>query len=162
KSNAMNNVILVLLRDYLPTGQEFIVRNLNALVNARKGAQVASLVILLFTSTGIFLPLEVALNQVWGIKKNRSYLHNQLISFALAVAVAVLALASVALAAGNQALLNAAFRGDMGHILTAALMKLFAVMASIGIFFLIYWILPNGHISARSVLPAAIAMGLLW
>src|SRR5438876_6369823 len=66
KSNAMNNVILVLLRDYLPTGQEFIVRNLNALVNARKGAQVASLVILLFTSTGIFLPLEVALNQVWG------------------------------------------------------------------------------------------------
>src|SRR4030088_2780312 len=62
-SSAMNDVIVELLRDYLPTGQDFIVRNLNALVNARKGAQVASLVILLFTSTGIFLPLEVALNQ---------------------------------------------------------------------------------------------------
>src|SRR5205085_7566937 len=96
KSNSMNNVILVLLRDYLPTGQEFIVRNLNALVNARKGAQVASLVILLFTSTGIFLPLEVALNQVWGIEKNRSYLRNQIVSLGLAACVGTLALLSVA------------------------------------------------------------------
>jgi membrane protein len=160
-STAMNNVILDLLRDYLPTGQDFIVRNLNALVNARKGAQVASLVILLFTSTGIFLPLEVALNQVWGIKKNRSYLKNQLVSFALAFAVAILALTSVALAAGNQALFSAAFRGEIGKIIGFTAMKTFAVMASIGIFFLIYWALPNGRVAARSVLPAAIVMGLL-
>ena len=161
-SPAMNTVILDLLRDYLPTGQDFIVRNLNALVHARKGAQVASLVILLFTSTGIFLPLEVALNQVWGIKKNRSYLGNQLISFALAFAVAILALLSVALAAGNQALFTSAFHGDIGRVFTFVVMKTFAVMASIGIFFLIYWALPNGRIAPRSVLPAAIVMGLFW
>ena len=161
-SQRMNDVIIQLLQDYLPTGQDFIVRNLNALVNARKGAQVASLVILLFTSTGIFLPLEVALNQVWGIKKNRSYWRNQVISFALAFAVAILTLISVALAAGNQALFSAVFRGDIGNVLTYAMMKAFAVMASIGIFFLIYWALPNGRISPRSVLPAAVAMGLLW
>jgi membrane protein len=160
-SQGMNNMILDLLRDYLPTGQDFIVRNLNALVNARKGAQVASLAILLFTSTGIFLPLEVALNQVWGIKKNRSYLRNQLISFALAFAVAILALTSVALAAGNQALFSASFRGDIGRVIGFVAMKAVAVLASIAIFFLIYWALPNGRISPRGVLPAAIVMGLL-
>jgi YihY family inner membrane protein len=160
-SQAMNNMILDLLRDYLPTGQDFIVRNLNALVNARQGAQVASLVILLFTSTGIFLPLEVGLNQVWGFKENRSYLRNQLISFALAFAVAILALTSVALAAGNQALFSAAFRGDIGKLIGFTAMKAFAVMASIAIFFLIYWALPNGKISPRSVLPAAVMMGLI-
>ena len=160
-SPAMSNVITDLLRDYLPTGQDFILRNLNALVNARKGAQVASLVILLFTSTGIFLPLEVALNQVWGIKKNRSYFKNQLISFALGFAVAILALASVALAAGNQALFTAFFHGDIGRVAGFVVMKVFAVMASIGIFFLIYWALPNGKIAPRNVLPAAIVMGLL-
>src|SRR5947209_1370035 len=37
-SEPMYQVVLQLLRDFLPTGQEFIVRNLNALVNARKGA----------------------------------------------------------------------------------------------------------------------------
>jgi membrane protein len=162
RSNAMNKVIIDLLRDYLPTGQDFIVRNLSALVNARKGAQVASLVILLFTSTGIFLPLEVALNQVWGIKKNRSYFRNQVISFALAFAVAILALTSVALAAGNQALFSAAFRGEIGRIIALGVIKIFAVAASIGIFFLIYWVLPNGKIAPRAVLPAAVTMGLLW
>ena len=161
-SSAMNDVIVELLRDYLPTGQDFIVRNLNALVNARKGAQVASLVILLFTSTGIFLPLEVALNQVWGIKKNRTYLGNQLISFALAFAVAVLALASVALAAGNQALFGASFKGGIGGVMGLVIMKSFALLASIAIFFLIYWALPNGRIAAMDVLPAAAVMGIIW
>ena len=32
---------------------------------ARHRAQIVSLVILLITSTGIFMPLEVALNRIW-------------------------------------------------------------------------------------------------
>jgi len=41
------------------------------------------------------------------------------------------------------------------------MMKVFAIAASIAIFFLIYWLLPNGKVPARAVLPAAIIMGLL-
>ena len=33
--------------------------------------------------------------------------------------------------------------------------------ASIAIFFLIYWLLPNGKVPARAVLPTAVLMGLL-
>jgi membrane protein len=40
-------------------------------------------------------------------------------------------------------------------------MKAFAIGASIAIFFLIYWLLPNGKVPARAVLPAAVIMGLL-
>jgi uncharacterized BrkB/YihY/UPF0761 family membrane protein len=40
-------------------------------------------------------------------------------------------------------------------------MKIFAIAASIAIFFLIYWVLPNGKVPARAVLPAAIITGLL-
>src|SRR3954452_5626097 len=101
-SRAMYDVIEQMLRSYLPVSQDFIVRNLKALVADRHGVQVASLVILLFTSTGVFLPLEVALNEVWGIKKNRNYLRNQLISFGLAFACGALALTSIAMTAGNQ------------------------------------------------------------
>ena len=39
-------------------------------------------------------------------------------------------------------------------------MKVFAIAASIAIFFLIYWLLPNGKVPARAVLPAAVIMGL--
>ncbi len=42
--------------------------------------QVTSLVLLLFTSNGIFEPLEVALNRAWGVAKNRSYIANQILS----------------------------------------------------------------------------------
>jgi membrane protein len=41
------------------------------------------------------------------------------------------------------------------------MMKVFAIAASIAIFFLIYWLLPNGKVPARAVLPAAIITGLL-
>jgi len=40
-------------------------------------------------------------------------------------------------------------------------MKLSAMAASIAIFFLIYWLLPNGKVPARAVLPTAVVMGLL-
>src|SRR5207302_330616 len=83
-SKTMNNVVIDLLHDYLPAGQDFVIRNLNALVTARQRTQIASLLILLITSTGVFLPMEVALNRIWGFSKNRSYLGNQLMSLALA------------------------------------------------------------------------------
>jgi membrane protein len=164
RSPAMYEVVVQLLRDYLPAGQDFVIRNLNALVNARHRAQVFSLLILLVTSTGIFMPLEVALNRVWCFPNNRSYLGNQLIALGLAFSCGVLALLSIALTAGNVSLLKTlAFRHDflLTRLLGFLIMKIFAIAASIAIFFLIYWVLPNGKVPARAVMPAAVIMGLL-
>jgi YihY family inner membrane protein len=163
-SPVMYEILVQLLRDYLPAGGDFVIRNLNALVGARQRAQVFSLVILLITSTGIFMPLEVALNRIWGFAENRSYFGNQLISLGLAFACGVLALLSVALTAGNVALMQSQMHGHGVFVVRFSgflIMKAFAILASIGIFFLVYWLLPNGKVSARSVLPAAIIMGLL-
>lgn len=163
-SQAMYRVIVELLRDYLPAGQEFVIRNLSALATARNRAQVFSFLILLVTSTGIFMPLEVALNRVWRFPNNRSYLGNQLIALGLAFACGILALISIALSAGNVILLRTlAFGHDifLVRILGFMTAKVFATITSMAIFFLIYWLLPNGKVSARAVLPAAIIMGLL-
>jgi len=163
-SQIMYNVVESLLRDYLPTGQEFVIRNLNALVNAHQRAQIFSLVMLLITSTGIFLPLEVALNRVWGFRNNRSYLGNQLIALGLAFACGSLALISVALTAGNVAVVKSALHGYGAwyvQLVGFVTMKVFAILASIAVFFLVYWLLPNGKVPAKGVLPTAILMGLL-
>jgi YihY family inner membrane protein len=163
-SKVMYDVILELLGDYLPAGQDFVIRNLNAMVNSRQRVQLFSVVILLITSSGVFLPLEVALNRIWRFPNNRSYLGNQLISFGLAFACGVLALLSIALSAGPVTFMKFLLHGygtgfvrDVGFLLA----KVFAILASIAIFFLIYWLLPNGKVPARTVLPAAIIMGLL-
>jgi membrane protein len=164
RSPVMYDVVVQLLRDFLPAGQDFVIRNLNALVGARDRAQVASLIILLFTSSGIFMPLEVALNRIWRFPNNRSYLGNQFISLGLAFSCGLLALLSVALTAGNVAWLETSLRSHGPLIVRLGaflMMKLFAVSASIAIFFLIYWLLPNGKVPARAVLPSAVIMGLL-
>ena len=163
-SRTMYRIIVELLRDYVPAGQEFVIRNLSALAAARNSAQLASFLILLVTSTGIFMPLEVALNRVWRFPNNRSYLGNQIIALGLAFACGILSLVSIALSAGNLFLLRMlAFGHDffLVRILDFMTAKVFATVASMGIFFLIYWLLPNGKVPAKAVLPAAIVMGLL-
>ena len=163
-SRVMYNVVLELLRDYLPAGQDFLIRNLNALAEAQQRVQIFSLLILLITSTGIFMPLEVALNRIWGFPNNRTYLGNQLISLGLTFASGVLALLSIALTAENDSLLENLLRGHgifVVRFVGFVVMKLTAIVASIMIFFLIYWLLPNGKVPARAVLPAAVITGLL-
>jgi membrane protein len=163
-SRVMYEVVLQLLRDYLPAGQEFVIRNLNSMVDSRQRVQFLSLAILLVTSSGVFLPLEVALNRIWRFEKNRSYLGNQLISLGLAFACGALALLSIALTAVPVGFLEFLLRGygtGFVRLVGFLMMKVFAIAASIAIFFLIYWLLPNGKVPARAVMPTAIIMGLL-
>jgi YihY family inner membrane protein len=163
-SRVMYDVVVQLLRDYLPAGQDFVIRNLNAMVETRQRVEIVSLAILLVTSSGVFMPLEVALNRIWRFPENRSYFGNQLVSLGLAFACGVLALVSIGMTAGNVALFEFLLHGHATGLLRLVgfvLMKVFAVAASITIFFLIYWLLPNGKVPARAVLPTAIIMGLL-
>ena len=76
----------------------------------------------------------------------------------------MLALLSIAMTAGVVAPFEFLLRGHaMGFIRLVGflVMKVTAIVASITIFFLIYWLLPNGKVPARAVLPAAVIMGLL-
>jgi membrane protein len=161
-SPAMESVVGDLMTNLLPTGQAFVMRN----AHPQKGMQVFSMAMLLVSSTGVFLPLEVALNGVWGVKKNRNYLHNQVVSLGLAAAVGALALLSVGMTAGQQSLMRWVFLGHTDNFvyrhLAGGLLNFFAIAASILLFFLIYWILPNRKIAAQAVIPTAIVIGLLW
>ena len=164
-SHAMFQVIVDLLKNQLPAGQDFVVRNITVLADARHSARIVSAIILLISSSGVFLPLEVAFNRVWGFPKNRSYLGNQLISLALALSCGILGLLSVGLAAGNKVLLASLLGGYENIIVktvTFVVLKVFAMTATVSIFFLIYWVLPHGKVRARAVLPAAIVIGLVW
>ena len=165
-SRVMEKVVGEMMGNFLPTSQKAIMDNMETLAHPHKGTQVFSIVMLLVSSTGVFLPLEVALNQVWGVAKNRSYIRNQIVSLGLAFAVGALAMTSVALTAGQQTALTWIFFGHIDNIvfrfLTEGTLQILAAAVSISIFFLIYWILPNRKVPARAVLPTAIVIGLLW
>lgn len=165
-SRAMEQVVGDMMRGFLPVGQDFVMRNMQLLAHPGKGVQFFSLIMLLVSSTGVFLPLEVALNNVWGVRENRSYLHNQAVSLGLAFGVGLLALTSISFTSGSKMILPWLFFGhtqNLAYDLAATwFLKICGVVASILSFFLIYWILPNRRIPARAVLPTAVMVGLLW
>jgi len=143
------------LHDYFPNVfSEFLVKHLPG----RRTPEVLSILLLLFTANGIFEPLEVALNRVWGIAKNRSFLRNQLVSLSLIFVCGGLALLSLGFAAANHDSLS----GNPVRIWTAKLfLKLAVAPVTAVILLLVYRFLPNGKPPFKRVVPAAIAVGLL-
>ena len=174
-STAMYRAVLGMLRAFLPLEPDKIA---GWVVKQSSSHTVAvfSLIMLFISCTGVFEPLEVALNSVWGFK-SRNYLMNQLVSLGLAAGCGVLAFASAAASAGILAPTNAAqgwmdahvnigFLQTAGAFLNTTLqqvvLKIFGLIAAILIFFLIYWLLPNGKVAPRAVLPSAIITGVAF
>ena len=139
-----------------------------------QGIQFFSLLMILIACTGIFLPLEVALNQAWGVTKSRNYLQNQVIAFGLAILMVVLGMSSILLNVVARGVLqfffdhhtnikfidivlNFTLQGSEFIVLTAT-----TGVASILFFFSIYWLLPNRKVPWRSVLHTSIYTGIIW
>ena len=165
-SQRMAEAVVDMMTNFLPADQDFVMRNMLLLAHAHAGTKVFSVVVLLVTTTGVFLPLEVALNSVWGVKRNRSYMHNQVLSLGLAGAAAVLAMLSVALTAAQERVMSWMFLGHTDNVVSRVLgrgfLEICATAAGIALFFLIYWGLPNRKVPARAVLPTAVVVGALW
>jgi len=165
-SHAMEVVIAEEIRYFLPAGQEFVIKNMMIVSKAHGGVQIASVLMLLVSSTGVFMPLEVALNQVWGAGRNRSYLRNQVVSLLLACSIGFLTLLSIALTAAQHTVLSLLFLGNTENAVFAFLahwlLQISAAVISVSIFLLIYWVLPNRKLPLLAVLPAAVCTGLLW
>jgi membrane protein len=130
--------------------------------------EIISLFLLLFTANGIFEPLEVGLNNVWGITKNRSFFRNQIVSLALIFICGGLALGSLLLTAFSQE----SFRNLTGvapswmpqsafTFIPLLTFKMAAVPVTVLVLFLIYRFLPNGKPPLDRVIPAAIVVGVL-
>ncbi|MGA2325564.1 MAG: YihY/virulence factor BrkB family protein [Bryobacteraceae bacterium] len=145
-------------RDSMASFVYRIVANAESNVESRGTLQIFSLLLLLFTANGIFEPLEIALNRVWGIPKNRTLFKNQLVSLGLIFTCGGLALASTLLTGINLKHLGTASLS--ARILEVVFFKMAALPVSILMLFLIYWLLPNGRIPWRSVLPQAILVGI--
>ena len=158
-------VILELLRILLPRGADSIIRNLSQLAQARPRLQLISVLVLFFTSSGVFLPLEVALNKVWGIPSNRSFLKNQAMSFFLAVTTGLMAFLSILLSTAAHWVLTHALGWVLAPGLVGAisrvLMETLSIPLAVSTYFIIYLFLPNGRVPVSQVLPAAMIGGVL-
>lgn len=136
----------------------FLARNLRATIATRGTVQVGSLLLLLFVANGIFEPLEVALNRVWGVTKNRSFLKNQVLSMGMIFLCGSLAMLSVILTTMNLqwfTRVGLPLPVAMVDLVGDLFLKAAAFPVTVLMLFLIYWLLPNCKVPAKLVfLPA--------
>ena len=150
-SQEMVNVVNKIVEEFLPTtakqgSEDFLAFWLRwaAQTSGRHGVQALSLVMILISCTGIFLPLEVALNQAWGVTKSRNYLWNQVVAFGLAIWMVFLAMASVLLSTWQRQLLGFVFFHHTENFVFQGISYLWLAattgVASVLFFFSIYWL----------------------
>jgi uncharacterized BrkB/YihY/UPF0761 family membrane protein len=121
-----------------------------------------SVFLLFFTANGIFTPLEVALNRIWHVKQNRSFLRNQGIGLGLIFICGVLVLVSVSATSVNVQFLSRTFGSSHYAAVRQSLgFHLVALPVTMLMIFLIYWLLPNAKIPVRRLIPASAAVAVL-
>ena len=179
-SEAMRGVVDLMVNYFLPsatTTKDWVVNTIvsEAVLPLLKhhGAQAFSLVMILIACTGIFLPLEVALNQAWGVSKSRNYLFNQTIAFGLALLMLGLGVASMVVNVNVDKGLAFALVHDSDNWffrilkdsydpLTHIWLAVSTGVASILFFFSVYYILPNRKVPWRPVMRTSIITGGVW
>jgi YihY family inner membrane protein len=165
RSQMMVSVVTDMVHYFMPSNQDFVAANLAAAAS-RQGVQIFSLIMILVACTGIFLPLEVALNQAWGVTKSRNYLANQVVAFGLAILMVALGMSAILLNAGlREALTFLFFHHTDNFVFNSISFLLLAAstgVASILFFFSIYWLLPNRKVSPKPVMRTAIITGVIW
>ena len=66
--------LLLLLQELIPFDQEAIAASLKSLTRIARGLEVFSLLLIVWGSSGIFMPVEMALNRAWGGRPDRHFL----------------------------------------------------------------------------------------
>jgi len=179
-SQAMEGVVTEMVKYFLPSAAKDPNWVTNAIIKEavlplvkRHGAQAFSFAMILISCTGIFLPLEVALNQAWGVSKSRNYLLNQTIAFGLALLMVALGVGSIVVNVSVDHALSAVLVHPGDNLFLKGLKYSYGALsyvwlavstgaASILFFFSVYWILPNRKVPWRPVLRTSIITGLVW
>jgi YihY family inner membrane protein len=151
------------LNDYFPDQVgTFISVKVSNIVGLQRQLGWVSILLLFFTANGIFEPLEVALNRAWGVRENRSYVKNQIVSLGMIFVCGGLVLLSTILTAANRDAFAAATGvTQFSALISVIFFKAAAVPLSILMLFLVYWLLPNRKVVPRELVLPAVAVGVL-
>ena len=157
----VRSAMAIALNDYFPP--DMTTGLLTGLIGPRSGSvTLISLGLLLFTANGVFEPLEVALNKIYGIRVNRSFVKNQMLSMGLIfICGALLALSTIFTALNQQFLQRVIGSNAITTFMVDAFFKVLAVPITALTLYLVYKFLPNGDVPNSRAAPAAIVVGLL-
>lgn len=158
----------VVLQRYLPVRTDIIMQNLVGISQAYGRVGLVSFLLLLWSSSGVFLPLEQALNRAWEVTEERPWWRSRLLALETALMVGCLILLAAAFV-GVEIIFRKRLGDLLGpsmHSLVVFLYHLLTAISSFAValitFVALFKHLPNRPMSLRQALPGALLTAILW
>jgi len=148
--------LLLLLDELIPFGHEAMARSLRNLTRMAKGLEIFSLALIVWGSSGIFMPVEMALNRAWGGTPHRNFFRSRGLAFLMTLAGGLLALGSVALTVAARSY------GRELPALARYSAKASALVMTYVLFFVIYRFAPAVPVGSAVAGRAALWGGTAW
>lgn len=152
-----------LLRSLVPRESGALFWSLDRVTQGPGGkATLVSFALLIFSSSGIFQPIEMALNRAWGFKE-RGVIKQYAIYLLLVLVCGLIMLCPVALGSVYDLMLETAFGSSpIRETLFRIIGPVIALPFIVVLFFVIYYVVPHGKVHAGQVFFTATAMAILW
>jgi membrane protein len=158
----------VVLQRYLPIRTDIIMQNLVGISQAYGRIGLLSCLLLLWSSSGVFLPLEKALNRAWEVTAERTWWRSRLLALELAFIVGFLILIAAAFVGVELFLRNRleVILGHSFHPLSILIYHILTALSSFAValmtFVVLFERLPNRPMHLRQALPGATLTAILW
>jgi membrane protein len=152
---------------YFPTRIDFMTDQLDAFRADRVRIGVAGGIGLVWASLGFFGAVTSAVNEAWGVEKQRSFWKHRLVSFLLLAA----ATSAMAVALLFVSFLQVAEASRIGQVLATAqwfealqtfVFRYLGLVLLMLVTGLVFYFIPNAQTRFRDVWVGAILTGLLW
>jgi len=148
--------LVVLLGELIPFGQDALLESVRTFSRMARGLEVFSLFLIVWGSSGIFIPVEMALNRAWGGRGNRSFWKSRGLAFLMTAAGGIVVFASIALTVSVRSY------GRQWPFLAASMAKSTAFLLTYALFFLIYRVIPQVRVSTLVAAKASVWSAATW
>ena len=148
---------------------DFVSRQLDALMmsETRVRGGVAGALALIWASLGVFGAVTSAVNEAWGVEKQRSFWKHRLVSFLMLVAAGIVTIAALFLLSAMDVAEASWFYGVLSRFewlqalrtLTADYLATILLIIGVG---LVFYFIPNARTRFRDVWVGAVLTGVLW
>jgi len=151
----VTTAVLVVLGEMIPFEREALARSLQGLTRLAAGLEAVSLLLIVWGSSGIFMPVEMALGRAWGTRPRR-FVHSRLLAFAMTVAGGLLAFLSVAFTLAARS-----YREEWPLVAEYGT-RAVALTMTVLLFYMVYRVIPSPSVGTRVALKAALWAGGAW
>jgi membrane protein len=159
--------VLTFVFRYFPTQLDFVATQLDAFRQTRVQVGIAGSAALIWASLGVFGAITSAVNEAWGVEKQRSFLKHRMVSFLMLVAAGGVMIIALLLV-GFIEVVQARWFGGMvarfqwmeaARTLTFRYSATILLISAVG---LVFYFIPNAKTRFRDVWVGAVLTGVLW